>query len=60
MVLFEYILMQSTRGFEMADGENPFLLLARITVREGVVNGYLAIAKWPIKPLKRQRKALFS
>ena len=44
----------------MADGENPFLLLASITVREGVVNGYLAIAKGPIKPLKRQRKALFS
>ena len=44
----------------MADGENPFLLLARITVREGVVNDYSAIANGPIKPLKRQRKALFS
>ena len=31
--------------FEMVDGENPFVLLARITVKEGMVNDYLAIAK---------------
>ena len=29
----------------MVDGENPFVLLARITIMEGMVNDYLAIAK---------------
>ena len=29
----------------MADGENPYVLLARITVQKVVVNAYLEIAK---------------
>jgi hypothetical protein len=29
----------------MIDGENPFIILARITVKEGLLNDYLAIAK---------------
>jgi hypothetical protein len=29
----------------MVDGENPFVSLARITIMEGMVNDYLAIAK---------------
>ena len=29
----------------MIDGENPFIILARITVKEGLVNDYLAIAE---------------
>ena len=28
----------------MADGDNPFILLARITVKEGMVDDYLKIA----------------
>ena len=27
----------------MVDGENPFVILARITLKEGMVNDYLAI-----------------
>ena len=29
----------------MVDGENPFVLLARITLKEGMVKDYLAIAQ---------------
>ena len=29
----------------MVDGENPFVQLARITVKEGMINDYLAITK---------------
>jgi autoinducer 2-degrading protein len=28
----------------MVDGKNPFIILARVTVKEGMVNDYLAIA----------------
>ena len=28
----------------MVDGKNPFVILARVTVKEGMVNDYLAIA----------------
>ena len=33
----------------MNDSENPFVLLARITVKEGMVDAYLRIAEEVIK-----------
>ena len=36
----------------MIDGENPFIILARITVKEGLVNDYLAIAEDSISKFK--------
>ena len=37
----------------MIDGENPFIILARITVKEGLVNDYLAIAEEADKAVER-------
>ena len=38
------ILSLITGVFEMNDGENPFVLLARITVKQVMIKEYLAIA----------------
>ena len=42
----------------MADGENSFVLLARITVKEGIVNDYLAIAKQADKAVQATEEGM--
>ena len=40
-----YKLILELGGNVMTDSENPFVLLARITVKEGMVDTYLEIAE---------------
>ena len=42
----------------MIDGENPFIILARITVKEGLVNDYLAIAEEADKAVERTEEGM--
>ena len=42
----------------MIDGENPFIILARITVKEGLVNDYLAIAEEADKEVERTEEGM--
>ena len=42
----------------MTDGKNPFVLLARITVKEGMVNAYLEIAKAADKVVEKTEKGM--
>ena len=37
----------------MISGENPFVILARITVKEGMVDDYLAIAEEADKAVEK-------
>jgi hypothetical protein len=41
------------RTLKMIDGENPFIILAKITMIEGLVNDYLAIAEETNKAVVR-------
>ena len=40
----------------MTNSENPFVLLARITVKEGMVDEYLAIAEAADKAVEKQKR----
>ena len=40
-----YLLILELGGNVMTDSENPFVFLARITVKEGMVDAYLEIAE---------------
>ena len=40
----------------MTGSENPFVLLARITVKEGMVDEYLAIAEAADKAVEKQKR----
>ena len=42
----------------MIDGENPFVILARITVKDGMVNDYLAIAEEADKAVERTEEGM--
>ena len=42
----------------MIDGENPFVILARITVKDGMVNDYLAIAEQADKAVERTEEGM--
>ena len=42
----------------MVGGENPFVLLARITFKEGLVNDYLGIAKEADKTVEATEKGM--
>ena len=42
----------------MIDGNNPFVLQARITVKEGLVNAYLEIAKAADKALEKTEEGV--
>ena len=42
----------------MIDGENPFIILARITVKEGLMNDYLAIAEEADKAVERTEEGM--
>ena len=42
----------------MIDGENPFIILARITVKEGLVNDYLAIADEANKAVEKTERVI--
>ena len=42
----------------MIDCENPFIILARITVKEGLVNDYLAIAEEADKAVERTEEGM--
>ena len=42
----------------MLDGENPFVILARITVKDGMVNDYLAIAEQADKAVERTEEGM--
>ena len=42
----------------MLDGENPFVILARITVKDGMVNDYLAIAEEADKAVERTEEGM--
>ena len=42
----------------MIDGENPFIILARITVKEGLVNDYLTIAEEADKAFVRTEEGM--
>ena len=43
----------------MTDGKNPFVLLARITVKEGMVIAYLEIAKAADKAVEKTEDGMF-
>ena len=40
----------------MTDSENPFVLLARITVKEGMVDAYLEIAEKVDKSVEKRKR----
>ena len=42
----------------MSDSENPFVLLARITVKEGMVDAYLEIAKEVDKAVEKTEEGM--
>jgi autoinducer 2-degrading protein len=42
----------------MTDSENPFVLLARITVKEGLVDAYLKIAKEVDKAVEKTEEGM--
>ena len=42
----------------MIDGENPFVILARITVKDGMVNDYLAIAEQADKAVEKTEEGM--
>ena len=42
----------------MTDSENPFVLLARITVKEGMVNDYLEIAEAADKAVEKTEEGM--
>ena len=42
----------------MKDDENPFVLLARITVKEGMVDEYLAIAEAADKAVEKTEEGM--
>ena len=42
----------------MIDGENPFVILARITVKDGMVNDYLAIAEEADKAVEKTEEGM--
>ncbi|MDB9851116.1 antibiotic biosynthesis monooxygenase [Amylibacter sp.] len=42
----------------MISGENPFVILARITVKEGMVDDYLAIAKEADKAVEKTEEGI--
>tara|TARA_A100001011_G_C14159463_1_gene777598 strand:- start:500 stop:898 length:399 start_codon:yes stop_codon:yes gene_type:complete len=42
----------------MTDGENPFVLLARITVKEGMVKAYLEIAEVADKAVEKTEEGM--
>ena len=42
----------------MIDGESPFVILARITVKDGMVNDYLAIAEQADKAVERTEEGM--
>ena len=44
----------------MTDSENPFILLARITVKEGMVEEYLEIAEAADKAVEKTEKNVVS
>ena len=43
-------------GNVMTDSENPFVLLARITVKDGMIDAYLKIAEEVDKSVKKQKR----
>ena len=47
------ILRLELRGNLMTDDKNPFVLLARITGKEGMANAYLEIAKMADKAVEK-------
>ena len=42
----------------MTDSENPFVLLARITVKEGMLNDYLEIAEATDKAVEKTEEGM--
>jgi|TARA_B110000238_G_scaffold33767_1_gene34804 autoinducer 2-degrading protein len=42
----------------MVDGKNPFIILARVTVKEGMVNDYLAIAAEADRAVKETEEGM--
>ncbi len=40
----------------MTDSENPFVSLARITVKEGMIDAYLEIAEKEDKSVKKRKR----
>jgi|TARA_B110000967_G_scaffold197116_1_gene228475 autoinducer 2-degrading protein len=42
----------------MVDGKNPFVILARVTVKDGMVNDYLAIAAEADKAVKETEEGM--
>ena len=42
----------------MVDGKNPFVILARVTVKEGMVNDYLAIAAEADRAVKETEEGM--
>ena len=43
----------------MTDSENPFVLLARITVKEGMVDEYLEIAESADKAVEKTEEGIY-
>jgi len=43
----------------MTDSKNPFVLLARITVKEGMVDEYLKIAKAADKAVEKTEEGIY-
>ena len=46
------------RGNVVSDSENPFVLLARITVKEGMVDAYLEIAEEVDKAVEQTEEGM--
>ena len=46
------------RTLKMIDVENPFIIFARITVTEGLVNDYLAIADEANKAVEKTERVI--
>ena len=49
---------KTTQGFKRVDGKNPFVILARVTVKEGMVNDYLAIAAEADRAVKETEEGM--
>ena len=53
-----YKLILELGGNVMTDSENPFVLLARITVKEGMIDSYLEIAEKVDKSVEKTEEGM--